>query len=85
VPPLAKIKLAGKRKKESHTSRVSWHKEHSNIAYTVMRARRPSKMLCAVGKERGVVAHNCKAQGDMEAHQYHYVLFLPHVIAVKML
>jgi hypothetical protein len=35
VPPSAKIKLAGKRKKESRTSRVSRHKEHGNVAHAV--------------------------------------------------
>ncbi len=56
-----KMKLAGKRKKESHTSRVSWHKEHGNVVHAVMRAWQPGEVLHAVGKEHSEVAHNCEA------------------------
>jgi len=69
---LQKMKLAGKRKKESRTSRVSQHEEHSNIARVVMRAQQPGEVLCAAGEEhgkvshavgekRGEVVHNCEA------------------------
>jgi len=77
------MKLAGKRKKESHTSRVSQHKEHSNIVHAVTRAQRPSKVSCAAGKECSEVVCNCKAQGDVGACQCRHVLSSPHVIAVE--
>ncbi len=51
-----KMKLAGKRKKESRTSRVSQHEEHSNIARVVMRAQQPGEVLCAAGEEHGKVS-----------------------------
>jgi hypothetical protein len=63
--PSAKMKLAGKRKTENHTSRVSQHEEHSNVARVATRARRPGEVLHAAGEERGVVARNCEAQGNV--------------------
>jgi len=78
-----KMKLAGKRKKESHTSRVSWHKEHSNIVHAVTRAQQSSEVSCAAGKECGEVVCNCEAQGDVGACQCRHVLSSPHVIAVE--
>jgi len=80
-----KMKLAGKRKKESCTSRVSWRKEHSNVACAVTRARQPGEVSHAVGKEHSEVACNCEAQGDMEVHQHHHILSSPCVIAIKAL
>src|SRR6266851_9067192 len=77
------MKLAGKRKKESHTSRVSWCEEHSNIARAVTRAWQPGKVLHAAGEEHGKVACNCEAQGDVGARQHHHVLSSPHIIAVE--
>jgi hypothetical protein len=41
---LAKMKLAGKRKTENCTSRVSWREEHSNVARVATRAWRPGKV-----------------------------------------
>ncbi len=81
---LQKMKLAGKRKKESHTSRVSWHEEHSNIVHVVMRAWQPGEVLCAAGKEHGEVVCNCEAQGNVGAHQRCHVLSSPRVIAIEV-
>jgi hypothetical protein len=82
VPPSAKMKLAGKRKNESRTSRVSQHEEHGNVACVVMRAQRPSKVSCAAGEEHGAVACNRKAQGNVGAYQYGHILSSPRVIVV---
>jgi hypothetical protein len=84
APPLAKMKLAEKRKKESHTSRVSWRKEHSNIACAVTRAWQPHKVSCAAGEECSAVVCNCEAQGDIGACQCGHVLFLPCIIVVMV-
>src|SRR6266851_7345481 len=81
--PLAKMTLAGKRKKESCTSRVSWHKEHSNVVCVAIRAWRPGEVSHAAGKKHGTLVHNCEAQGDMGVHQHCHILSLPCIIAVK--
>jgi len=74
-----KMKLAGKRKKESHTSRVSRCEEHSNIVCAVTRAQQPGEVLCAVGK----VVCNCEAQGNVGACQHRHILSLPCVIVIE--
>jgi hypothetical protein len=75
--PSAKMKLAGKRKTENRTSRVSRRKEHGNVVCAATRARRPGEVSHAAGEERSVVAHNCEAQGDMGARQRRHVLSSP--------
>jgi len=57
VIELQKIKLAGKRKKESHTSRVSWCEEHGNVARAVTRAWRHGEVARAAGEECSKVVH----------------------------
>ena len=64
---LAKMKLAGKRKKESCTSRVSQHEECGNVAHAATRVQRPGKVSRAVGKECSVMVCNCEAQGNVGA------------------
>jgi hypothetical protein len=77
-----KMKLAGKRKTESGTSRVS-RREHGNVARVVTMARRHGEVSRAVGEERGEVARNCEAQGDVGARQRRHVLSSPRVIAIE--